>query len=265
MARPTERFDIVIVGAGPVGLLLSTCLARWGYKIKHIDLRSEATITGRADGIQPRTLDLLRNMGLRQAIESYEPGRVCEVAFWDPRKNGSGIERTVNWPSCPKFIDTRNPWTTTLHQGLIEKVFIDELLKNNVHVQRPWHITGFQHDQADKTYPVEVRMAHVDGTAQETVRAKYLFSAEGAKSFIRDQLGIGITYKSPIEFHWGVMDCVVRTNFPDIRVRQVPQLRSCGLETDLMIAEMHNSLRQWIPNDHPPRSENGTPLHSDGL
>ena len=26
-----EKYDIVIVGAGPVGLLLSTCLARWGY------------------------------------------------------------------------------------------------------------------------------------------------------------------------------------------------------------------------------------------
>ena len=63
-----EKYDIVIVGAGPVGLLLSTCLARWGYKIKHIDMRPEPTVTGRADGIQPRSLDLLRNMGLKRAI-----------------------------------------------------------------------------------------------------------------------------------------------------------------------------------------------------
>ena len=44
MPAPTENYDIVIIGAGPVGLLLSVCLARWGYKIKHIDNRSVAIL-----------------------------------------------------------------------------------------------------------------------------------------------------------------------------------------------------------------------------
>lgn len=210
----------VIVGAGPVGLMLSTCLARWGYKIKHIDNRPEPTKTGRADGIQPRSLDLLRNMGLKTHIMAHKPARVFEVAFWDPVSKGDGIARTGTWASCPSFIDARYPFTTLLHQGLIEQVFISDLTKNNVNIQRPWTISGFTSDVAqDPEYPVEVQLEHQDGGAQETVRAKYLFGGEGARSFIRNQLNIGIKHKDPIEHVWGVMDGVVRTDFPDIKVR----------------------------------------------
>lgn len=213
-----EHYDIVVVGAGPVGLLLSTCLARWGYKIKHIDNRAEPTPTGRADGIQPRSLDLLRNMGLKRAIMEYEPAKVYEVAFWDPQQSAKGIHRTGTWASCPKFIDARYPFTTLLHQGMIERVFIADLQKNKVEIQRPWTITGFKNDGAEADYPVEVSIAHVDDGRKETVRAKYLFGGEGARSFVRETLGIKITHKDPIAHVWGVMDGVVRTDFPDIKV-----------------------------------------------
>jgi 2-polyprenyl-6-methoxyphenol hydroxylase-like FAD-dependent oxidoreductase len=227
---PTERIgnvedavpnvDIVIVGAGPVGLLLSTCLARWGYKIKHIDNRPEPTKTGRADGIQPRSLDLLRNMGLKPAIMAHQPAKVYEVAFWDPTPTASGIQRTGTWASCPSFIDARYPFTTLLHQGLIERAFIADLETNGVSIQRPWTIKGFRTDEKDHPeYPVEVNLEHIEGKGKQTVRAKYLFSGEGARSFIREQLKIGIKHKDPIAHVWGVMDGVVKTDFPDIKMK----------------------------------------------
>ena len=210
----------VIVGAGPVGLMLSTCLARWGYKIKHIDNRAEPTPTGRADGIQPRSLDLLKNMGLKSAIMAHKPARVYEVAFWDPMEDGDGIGRTGTWASCPGFIDARYPFTTLLHQGHIERVFISDLHKHSVQIQRPWVIKTFRSDEAeDPDYPVYVELEHVDGTAREAVRAKYLFGGEGARSFVRSQLNIEFQHKDPISFVWGVMDGVVKTDFPDIKVR----------------------------------------------
>jgi 2-polyprenyl-6-methoxyphenol hydroxylase-like FAD-dependent oxidoreductase len=155
-------------------------------------------------------------MGLKRKIMEYEPAKVYEVAFWDP--SAKGISRTGTWASCPKFIDARYPFTTLLHQGMIERVFIDDMEKSGTKLQRPWTITGFKNDGKDPTYPVEVNLAHVDGTASETVRAKYLFSGEGARSFIREQLGVKMLYKDPIAHVWGVMDGVVRTNFPDIKV-----------------------------------------------
>ncbi|KAI0555656.1 FAD binding domain-containing protein [Xylaria curta] len=223
--RPSSKsnspyYDIVIVGAGPVGLMLSTCLSRLGYRIKHIDNRAEPTPTGRADGIQPRSLDLLRNLGLKSAIMKHKPARVYEVAFWDPAGASKGIVRTGTWASCPAFIDARYPFTTLLHQGLIERVFISDLEKNGIKIQRPWKITGFSSDEKKSPeYPVEVNLEHTDGTSSETVHAKYLFGGEGARSFVREQLGIGITHKDPIAHVWGVMDGVVKTDFPDIKMK----------------------------------------------
>ena len=105
----SSKYDIVIVGAGPVGLLLAVCLARWGYKIKIIDNRAVPTLTGRADGIQPRSLHLLRNMDLKRQIMAHQPAKVYEVAFWDPLSGGKGIHRTGNWAACPEFIQARYP------------------------------------------------------------------------------------------------------------------------------------------------------------
>ncbi|KJZ78871.1 hypothetical protein HIM_01644 [Hirsutella minnesotensis 3608] len=215
-----RNYDIVIVGAGPAGLMLSTCLARWGYTVKHIDNRPEPTRTGRADGIQPRSLDLLRNMGLKAGIMARKPARVYEVAFWGPPKTGQGIVRTGTWASCPSFIDARYPFTTLLHQGHIERVFIGDLDKNGVQIQRPWTIRTFSSDDKENSeYPLKVELERLDGEEMETVRAKYLFSGEGAKSSVRQRLGIDFHHRDPVQHIWGVMDGVVRTDFPDIKMK----------------------------------------------
>ena len=224
MASSQDTYDIVIVGAGPVGMLLSLCMSRWGYKVKHIDNRPVPTATGRADGIQPRSTEILRNLGLKRQIMAYNPAKVYDVAFWDPSANGEGIHRTGSWPSCPRFIDTRYPFTTLVHQGKIERVFLDEIEKAGTTVQRPSTIAGFKNDGADATYPVEVQLKCLDTNVIENVRTKYLFSGEGARSFVREQLGITIRHKDPISYVWGVMDGVVRTNFPDIEVSSVTWL-----------------------------------------
>lgn len=175
MIHEPAKYDIVIVGAGPVGLLLSVSLSRWGYKVKHIDNRPVPTATGRADGIQPRSLEILRNMGLKRKIMAYDPARVHEVAFWDPAEKGK-ITRTGTWASCPQFLDARYPFTALLHQGMIERVMIDDLHQNGTEVQRPWTITKFENNGNDPTYPVEVDLKNLDSNVIETVRAKYLFS-----------------------------------------------------------------------------------------
>lgn len=219
VSSATEIYDVVIIGAGPVGLLLAVCLARWGYKIKQVDNRERPTLTGRADGIQPRSLHLLRNMGLKRQIMAHGPAKSYEVAFWDPSPTKEGIIRTNNLPSCPESIGARYPFSVLLHQGFIEQVFIEDLRKNKVSVQRPWTITGFKNDGQDPTYPVEINLQHVQTEETETVRAKYLFSGEGARSFVRERLGVKVHHKDPIAHVWGVIDGVVRSDFPDIKVR----------------------------------------------
>lgn len=242
MKKEIPLYDIVIVGAGPVGLLLSVSLSRWGYKVRHIDNRPVPTATGRADGIQPRTLEMLQNMKLKRKIMAYDPARVFEVAFWDPAPGGK-IVRTGTWASCPEFLDARYPYTALLHQGLIERVLIEDLEKNGTRVQRPWTITRFETNHANPDYPVEVDLKNLDSNVTDTVRAKYLFSGEGARSFVRDQLGINIRHKDPISHVWGVMDGVVRTNFPDIKMK-------CTIHSDhgsiMVIPRENNMVRLYI-------------------
>ncbi|KAE8146777.1 FAD binding domain-containing protein [Aspergillus avenaceus] len=243
MAHKENQYDIVIVGAGPVGILLSLCMSRWGYKVKHIDNRPVPTATGRADGIQPRSTEILRNLGLKRQIMAYKPAKVYDVAFWDPLADGKGIHRTGSWPSCPRFIDTRYPFTTLVHQGKIERVFLDEIEKAGTTVERPWTIIGFKNDGLDETYPVEVQLKCIDTNVIETVRSKYLFSGEGARSFVRQQLDIQIHHKDPISYVWGVMDGVVRTNFPDIETK-------CTIHSDagsiMVIPREDNMVRLYV-------------------
>ena len=242
MSPNAQKYDIVIIGAGPVGLLLSVCLSRWGYKIRHIDNRPVPTATGRADGIQPRSLEILRNLGLKRKVMAYDPARVYEVAFWDPAPGGK-IARTGTWASCPTFLDARYPFTALLHQGLIERVFIEDIEKNGTKVERPWTIHDFENNGKDPDFPVEVALRGLDSNVIETVKAKYLFSGEGAKSFVREKLGVGITHKDPIAHVWGVMDGVVRTNFPDIKMK-------CTIHSDagsiMVIPREDNMVRLYI-------------------
>ncbi|KAB8227942.1 phenol 2-monooxygenase [Aspergillus alliaceus] len=217
-----ECYDIVIVGAGPVGLMLSACLLRLGpYKIKHIDQRPGPTETGRASGIQGRTLDVLQNLDLKRAIMSYNPGRIYEVAFWDASKDGPGIQRTGTAKSYPDYIDTRHPFSTIIHQGRIEKVFLDDLRERGVEIERTWTIAGFRKDPCgeDSDHPLVVDLVSVDGTKRSTVRTKYLFGADGARSRVRDLLRVPMLSKDPTVHVWSVIDGVVKSDFPDIQIK----------------------------------------------
>lgn len=81
-----EKYDIVTIGAGPVGLMLSACMAHLGpYKIKHIGNRPEPTSIGRADGIMARTMDVLENMALDPSIQAFNPGLFTRWLSGAPR------------------------------------------------------------------------------------------------------------------------------------------------------------------------------------
>lgn len=152
-----EKYDIVVVGAGPVGLMLSACVARLGpYIIKHIDNRPEPTSIGRADGIQARTLDVLENIGLKQQIQAFNPGLIYEIAFWGATPGGTNIQRTGTTKSYPDYIDTRHPYSTILHQGRIEGIFLQDLRQRGIEVQRPWTIKECRYDGEEAVYPVYV-------------------------------------------------------------------------------------------------------------
>ncbi|PHH65194.1 hypothetical protein CDD82_1683 [Ophiocordyceps australis] len=222
MTQSPELYDIVIVGAGPSGLMLATCLVRWGYRIKHIDNRSTSTPSGRADAIQPRYFEVLRELGLKPHLMAYSPRRIYTSAFWHSSSPAAGIVRVNTSRLCPDVVDARYPYLTILHQGLIENVFLDAMAASGLRVDRPWALDEFWcNEKEDDDYPVTVKLRQVDGEARQTVRAKYLFSGEGARSSIRQMLDIPFISAESTPYVWGVIDGRLETDFPDSELLSV--------------------------------------------
>src|SRR4051812_10441106 len=65
LARPT---DVLIAGAGPTGLVLALWLTRRGVRVRIVDQAPEPGTTSRALGVQARTLELYRALGLTDAL-----------------------------------------------------------------------------------------------------------------------------------------------------------------------------------------------------
>ncbi|KAK7031527.1 phenol 2-monooxygenase [Favolaschia claudopus] len=217
---PQKVYDVVVVGGGPAGLMASLCLTTYGFNILHIDERPHPTTAGRADGIQPRTIEVLRNIG--GVSNAPVPGgpiaglspiagggvakkmiskgvRVYEVAFWDPTADQK-LARTSRAPSCPEFIDVVDNYTLLLHQGLIEEAFLDEiearrnLLRDPIPtprsgIFRPYTLRDCRtlpsSDLLSSTHPVECVIEHGDSKAKHTIRSRYLLGCDGAKSHVR--------------------------------------------------------------------------------
>lgn len=73
--------SVLVVGAGPAGLMLATNLARFGIDVKIIDDREDKTSTGRADGLQPKTIETFRQMRLQDTL-LHKGVKVWDICFW---------------------------------------------------------------------------------------------------------------------------------------------------------------------------------------
>src|ERR1700680_5006290 len=79
--RDTDVFDVLIIGAGPTGLVLALWLTRLGMRVRIVDKTAEPGTTSRALAVQARTLELYSQIGLADAV--IERGhRTIAVNLW---------------------------------------------------------------------------------------------------------------------------------------------------------------------------------------
>lgn len=221
---PEEKYEVVIAGAGPAGLFLEVLLARYGLtdsSLLCIDSKPTALKSGQADGLQPRTLEVLKSLGLAEEILT-EGCQMWEVAFWNPAPAPKNIERTSIVPDVA--VAARFPHEVTIHQGRIERILEDDLRRYSARgVQRSSRLTKVVIDEArDAEFPVVVDIEGPSGT--RTVRTKHLVGADGAHSLVRRSMELKLEGETS-DFIWGVIDFVAETDFPDIR-------RRCAIHSD---------------------------------
>ncbi|CCM01361.1 uncharacterized protein FIBRA_03411 [Fibroporia radiculosa] len=238
--------DVLIIGAGPAGLMCAMALSHAGVNVRIIDQRAVNLAAGQADGIQPRIIEVFQVtmvdvsdfdgflMSLFTSLQSYglasrlfkEAVQVHMAAFYNPSPNG-GIERTdraadVTAPTA------RYAFEMALHQGGIEQIFLDSMATKGVHVERPLMPTSIELSQDEAvlkdptSHPAKVVLKRLDVSEgkpdTEIVYAKYVVGCDGAHSWIRKEFNITMEGEQT-DYIWGVLDLIPDTDFPDIRNR----------------------------------------------
>ncbi|MEV7770828.1 FAD-dependent monooxygenase [Kitasatospora sp. NPDC086791] len=174
MARSTE---VVVVGAGPVGLTLAIELARRKVDFRIVDRRVEPRPGTRGCTVWQRTLETFDLMGLPVA---------------DFRARAVGYRRRVYHPfGEPEMaVDLREdegpyPLPLLIGQQETERALTERLRDLGGGIERGVHAVDAEQDAEG----VSLTLEHGDGT-REAVRAGWVVSAEGSHSVLRDALGI---------------------------------------------------------------------------
>lgn len=198
--------------------MLELLLARYGLSDESLlcmDAKPSTLKSGQADGVQPRTLEVLKTLGISDEIEN-EACQMWQFAFWKPSEDKNKVieRRSV----VPEVIPpARFRYEATIHQGRIERILETDLLRYSKRgIMRNTKLLHVEIDESDKECPV-VAEIETNGV-KRTVRSKHLVGADGAHSVVRQCLGLKLEGQS-LDHIWGVVDLVADTNFPDIRRR----------------------------------------------
>jgi 2-polyprenyl-6-methoxyphenol hydroxylase-like FAD-dependent oxidoreductase len=167
--------DVLIAGAGPVGLVLAAALTARGVRVLLADKQASPATTSRAAVIHARTLEVLDGLGVS--------GELVDRGIVVPRFTVRDRDRallSIDFGGLP----TAYPFTLMLQQDRTEAVLAGRLAALGGEVHRSCEVAEVKQD------PDGVTATLASG---ETVRAAYLVGADGMHSRVREASGIGFT------------------------------------------------------------------------
>jgi len=171
--------DVLIVGAGPTGLMLANQLARRGVRGRIIDRHSGPALQTRALGVQARTLEIYAQLGIvERALELGK--RTIGANMW------SGGRLAARVPVGDMGRDmSRYPFILILGQDDNERLLGEALRKQGTAIEWNTELVGVA-QAADR---VTARLKQPDGTVRE-VTAAWVAGCDGARSAVRELNGI---------------------------------------------------------------------------
>ncbi|KAI1759577.1 FAD binding domain-containing protein [Hypoxylon sp. FL1150] len=239
MATLTDKLvDLLIVGAGPAGLMLALWASKFNMKTRIVDDKDSRVATGRADGVNSRTLEIFQSFGIARDFISraYHINEICK---WNPKpSNEEEIERTETVLAQPHHLSRFTQ--SSLNQGAIEQILEDEIISGGrIRIERNTKPISLHLDETEAcsdgqeanqvSYPIHVTLRKIEGKQSastihkgpavlidEKVKAKYVVGCDGAHSWVRRAVNM-TTEGQKTDTHFGVIDIVPLTDFPDIR------------------------------------------------
>jgi 2-polyprenyl-6-methoxyphenol hydroxylase-like FAD-dependent oxidoreductase len=178
---PTITTDVLVVGAGPVGLALGASLAAGGVDVTVVDRQAEGANTSRAAVVHARTLEVLDDIevGQRLAALGLHAGRFTI-------RDHARVLVPVRFDDLP----TRYPYALMVSQAVTESVLLDRLTELGGEVLRPHAVTDLVQDADGVTVVLD---------RNRRVRARYVVGADGMQSTVRGLAGIDFAGDDAIE------------------------------------------------------------------
>jgi 2-polyprenyl-6-methoxyphenol hydroxylase-like FAD-dependent oxidoreductase len=231
---PTEA-DVLIVGCGPAGLTLAAQLSAFPDICTVIVEQKPGPLKlGQADGVACRTMEMFEAFGFVEKVlkESYW---VNETTFWKPDdslgNDKSCIVRSGRVPDVEEGV-SHMPHVI-LNQARVHDFYL-ETMQNSAAQLVPNYslrLLGLERElHGASDFPVTARFERQEAEHEgkvETIRARYVVGSDGARSAVRQSIGLSLKGDSA-NHAWGVMDVLVVTDFPDIRFKVLIQSANEG-------------------------------------
>jgi 2-polyprenyl-6-methoxyphenol hydroxylase-like FAD-dependent oxidoreductase len=170
-----KEAEVVVVGGGPTGLVLTSTLRQAGHDVLALDRQAEGANDSRAAAIHAKTLEVLRELNVNDRLVA-EGVVVPTFTFRDRDR----ILTRLDFSTLP----TEYPFVLTLQQYRTEKILTERMHALGGQVMRPYAVNGVSIDGGGADIDVE----GPDG--REVVRARYVVGADGVGSVVRQSAKI---------------------------------------------------------------------------
>jgi putative polyketide hydroxylase len=187
MLGSVDDADVLIVGAGPAGLVAGNALSRYGVRTVLVEKRTALSTLSRATVISTRCMEIFRSWGLEDAI-SGGAADVQTCGWITPTlASGEGVAIEVGYPSGTDWAatsPTRPAWAPQDHLEPLLFQLLEQAETCEIRLGR--EMIGLE--QSDAGLVATIRDQASGET--ETVRSQYLVGADGAHSSVRKAIGV---------------------------------------------------------------------------
>jgi 2-polyprenyl-6-methoxyphenol hydroxylase-like FAD-dependent oxidoreductase len=174
------RTEVLVVGAGPTGLVLALWLTKLGVRVRVVDKTTGPGTTSRALAVQARTLELYRQLDLADEVVA-RGHRTPGVNLWVKGRKAARVGfETVGAGLTPY------PFLHIFPQDQHEALLIERLSMRGLEVERGVELASFE----DRGDGVVARLRGAAGGEDECVAA-YIAGCDGARSVVRETIGSG--------------------------------------------------------------------------